>query len=83
MLFVNMAFSEFAWAARTVLEPTLFPTNIRATMIGLVRVAPIALYSALTYITSSFSLWQFLLLNLFMWFVGYAPAAWGQGTGTT
>jgi len=50
LLFVNMAFSEFAWAVRAVLEPTLFPTNIRATMIGLVRVAPIALYSALTYI---------------------------------
>ncbi len=81
LLFVNMAFSEFAWAVRTVLEPTLFPTNIRATMIGLVRVAPIALYSALTYITSSFSLWQFLLLNLFMWFIGYAPAAWWSGHG--
>ncbi|ADL19824.1 Sugar transporter [Acidilobus saccharovorans 345-15] len=74
LLFLNMVFSELAWAVRTIYEPVLFPTHIRATMIGLVRAVPIASYDVSLYVTSSWSEWQFVLFNIALWGVGAATS---------
>ncbi|MGC9072203.1 MAG: MFS transporter [Acidilobus sp.] len=74
LLFVNMFFSELAWAVRTIYEPLLFPTNVRATMIGLVRVAPILSYDVSLYVTSSWTEWQFVAFNSALWGVGALAA---------
>ena len=77
LLALNMAFSEFAWATRIVYEPALFPTERRAFMVGLVRVVPIAAYSASAYLTSSMSEAAFLAYNAALWALGAAAStAW-------
>ncbi len=70
LLLLNMAFSEFAWATRTTLEPELFRTNYRSTAIGLVRVFPIIAYIISIYETSTFTLGQYLAFNVILWAVG-------------
>ena len=75
LLFVNMVFSEFSWAVRTVLEPMLFPTEVRATMIGLVRAVPMAVYDVSSYLTSSFTELQFVWYNAAFWALGAAATA--------
>jgi MFS family permease len=77
LLALNMVFSEFAWATRIVYEPALFPTERRAFMVGLVRAAPIAAYSASAYLTSSLGEAQFLMYNAALWALGAAASiAW-------
>jgi hypothetical protein len=76
LLFLNMAFSEFAWAARTTLEPELFPTAMRGTGIGLVRMFPIIAYIASIILLSSAGLFEFVLINVILWGAGLAAAVY-------
>ncbi len=75
LLFINMMMSEFAWASRTTLEPELFPTKYRGTFIGTVRLGPMVVYPVLVYLTSSLNLYDFILLNVFLWALGAVGAA--------
>ncbi|MEM0188932.1 MAG: MFS transporter [Saccharolobus sp.] len=70
LLLVNMLFSEFGWATRTIYEPVLMPSNIRAFMIGLIRLVPIVAYTLSVYYTSSFTLTNYLIYNLILWSIG-------------
>ena len=74
LLFVNMIFSEFAWASRTTLEPELVPTRIRSTSIGIIRLAPMAAYVISVYLTASLDTYDFILLNLGLWSIGLIAA---------
>jgi len=74
LLFLNMVMSEFCWASRTTLEPELFPTRIRGLGIGFIRVFPYAAYALSIYLTSSYSMYQFVLLNLVLWALGLGGA---------
>ncbi|MEM3676472.1 MAG: MFS transporter, partial [Thermoplasmataceae archaeon] len=74
LLFINMAFSEFAWASRTTLEPELFPTPVRGTWIGLVRLVPMIAYPITIYLFANFSLFQEILSNVILWAIGLAGA---------
>jgi len=74
LLFLNMFFSEFAWASRTNLEPELFATQNRSTMIGLVRIFPMAAYIFSIFITSGFGLEYSLVYNSALWALGLAAA---------
>ena len=77
LLFVNMMMSEFAWVSRTTLEPELFPTKIRGRGIGLIRFFPMLAYIISIYTTSSFSMFQFILLNVVLWGFGFlASVMW-------
>ncbi|MQL55527.1 MFS transporter [Acidianus ambivalens] len=77
LLLFNMAFSEFGWATRTVLEPLLMPIKSRAFYIGLIRVAPMLAYAGSLYLTSGFSSTQFVIYNLGLWALGLGGSlAW-------
>jgi len=76
LLALNMLFSEFAWGARTILEPLLFPTENRAFLIGLVRTIPIVSYAISVYLTSSIPLADYVLLNLALWGMGAVASLW-------
>lgn len=79
LLVLNMFFSELAWAVRTIYEPVLFPTSVRATMIGLIRVAPILSYDVSIAVTSSWGEMQFIAFNLILWLVGaVTTVAWRE-----
>lgn len=74
LLFFNMVMSEFCWASRTTLEPELFPTRIRGLGIGFIRVFPYVAYILSIYLTSSYDIYDFLLLNLALWSLGLGGA---------
>lgn len=74
LLFVNMIFSEFAWASRTTLEPELFPTASRGRGISFVRIVPMLAYPISIYLFASFSLYQQIMTNVILWAVGLAGA---------
>lgn len=74
LLFINMMLSEFAWASRTTLEPELAPTKNRGLFIGTVRLAPMISYTLLVLYTSILNLYDFVLLNVFLWLLGFIAA---------
>lgn len=74
LLFVNMAFSEFAWASRTTLEPELFTTKNRGKAIGLVRLIPMIAYPVTIYLFANFTLTQQILTNVVLWGIGLIGA---------
>lgn len=74
LLFINMAFSEFAWASRTTLEPELFTTRHRGRAIGYVRMVPMIAYPASIYLFANFTLYQQILSNVILWGLGVVGA---------
>lgn len=74
LLFVNMAFSEFAWATRTTLEPELFTTKNRGKAIGFVRLVPMIAYPISIYLFANFTLFQQILSNVILWGLGVVGA---------
>jgi len=74
LLFFNMIMSEFGWVSRTTLEPETFPTRVRGTAIGLIRMFPMVAYIASIYLTSSLNIYQFILFNIALWGIGFAGA---------
>ncbi|MEM2722548.1 MAG: MFS transporter, partial [Thermoplasmata archaeon] len=62
--------SELAWVSRTNLEPELFKTLGRTTLISFVRIFPISLYILALIYTVNFNASQFITLNIFLWFIG-------------
>jgi MFS family permease len=77
LLFINLAFSEFAWSARTTLEPETVPTRLRATYIGVMRIAPITVYEIFVFLTSYFNVgvFDFVLINMLLWILGLGAAS--------
>ncbi|MFP3173139.1 MAG: MFS transporter [Vulcanisaeta sp.] len=78
LLFLNMVFSEFGWAVRVLLEPELFPTRVRSTWIGIVRLISWIVYVILIYyLLATASTFTYLLSNVLLYIVGTAAAlAW-------
>ena len=70
LLFVSVAFSEFAWAVREILEPILMPSQSRAFLIGVIRLGPMLSYAASIYFTVNYSLMQFIEYNMVLWIIG-------------
>lgn len=70
LLFVSVAFSEFAWAVREILEPILMPSKSRAFLVGVIRLGPMLSYAASIYFTVNYSLTQFIEFNMILWIVG-------------
>ncbi len=72
LLFINMMFSEFAWATRTTIEPEIFPTLKRSSAIAIVRLFPGISYIISIFATSSFSLMDYIFSNVILWGIGAA-----------
>jgi len=72
LLFLNMMFSEFAWATRTTIEPEIFPTLRRSSAIALVRLFPTISYIISIYVTASYSLMDYIIFNVVLWGMGTA-----------
>ncbi|MGC8663129.1 MAG: MFS transporter [Thermoplasmata archaeon] len=74
LLFINMMFSEFAWATRTTIEPEIFPTLKRSSAIALVRLFPGISYIISIYTTASFTLMNYIIFNTILWGIGAIAA---------
>lgn len=76
-LFANLVFSEWAWASISALESELFPTGVRASLVGAVTAAAWLFNTAAIYTEGLLSAGQFMALNATLWAVGLAAAlAW-------
>ncbi|MCG2863125.1 MAG: sugar porter family MFS transporter [Vulcanisaeta sp.] len=85
LLFLNMAFSEFGWAVRIMLEPELFPTKARSTWVGIVRLISWGVYVTLIYyLLANADVFTYLLSNLILYVIGAVAAlawyVWGVET---
>ncbi|MCG2886607.1 MAG: sugar porter family MFS transporter [Vulcanisaeta sp.] len=85
LLFLNMAFSEFGWAVRIMLEPELFPTRARSTWVGIVRLISWGVYVTLIYyLLANADVFTYLLSNLILYVIGAVAAlawyVWGVET---
>lgn len=85
LLFLNMAFSEFGWAVRIMLEPELFPTKARSTWVGIIRLISWGVYVTLIYyLLANADVFTYLLSNLILYVIGAVAAlawyVWGVET---
>ncbi len=74
-LFVNLMFSEWAWASLSVLQSELFPTGIRASMVGLLTGLTGISGATVVYMASFLNATQYLAIIVTMWIAGLVAAA--------
>lgn len=74
ILFVNLLFSEWAWGSISVLQSELFPTGVRASIVGLL-VSLTGIAGALTvYFEKYFTASGFIIWAIILWFLGLIAA---------
>ncbi|MEZ0289766.1 MAG: MFS transporter [Sulfolobales archaeon] len=77
IVFLNMIFAEWAWAALSALESELFPTGVRASVIGLNTGVAWALNTVVILLEEYISGAQFILIASILWLLGFiASIAW-------
>ncbi|MET1101662.1 MAG: MFS transporter [Pyrodictiaceae archaeon] len=73
-LLVNLVFSEWAWAGLSVLQSELFPTGVRATVVGLLTGLQGIAGTLIVYLESLMSVNEFFMLILVLWGLGLLAA---------
>ncbi|MEM4971270.1 MAG: MFS transporter [Sulfolobales archaeon] len=77
VVFINMIFSEWAWASLSALESELFPTGVRASTIGFITLITNLSIIAVVIYETYISAHLFLLLASVIWAIGLvASLAW-------
>ncbi|MEB3851614.1 MAG: sugar porter family MFS transporter [Desulfurococcales archaeon] len=76
-LFANAVFSEWAWASLSVLQSELFPTGVRASVVGLLTSLQGLVGAAIVYVSLHMSVGAMLASIVALWLAGLAAsAAW-------
>jgi len=75
VLFFNLVFSEWAWAAVSVLEAELFPTAVRSTAVGVVTATAWLINAAAVFTEGVLGAVPFFALLAALWALGLAAAA--------
>ena len=76
-LFANAIFAEWSWGSLGVLESELFPTGVRATVVGLVTAVAWGVNTALVAVEGLVDAPTFMAMNAAVWAAGVAAAlAW-------
>jgi hypothetical protein len=75
VLFLNLVFSEWAWAAVSVLEAELFPTAVRSTAVGIVTASAWLINAAAVFTEGVLGAGPFFALLTALWALGAAVAA--------
>jgi MFS family permease len=70
-IFINMIFSEFSWGSLVPLESELFPTGVRASVVGFISAFSNILTSFIIYLESYMNSQTYLLLTISLWFIGF------------
>ncbi len=73
-LFANLVFSEWAWASLSVLQSELFPTPVRATVVGLLTGLQGLSGAAVVYTSAFMDAQLYLVLVLLLWLAGLVAA---------
>ncbi len=76
-VFVNLVFSEWAWASLSILQSELFPTPVRASVVGLLTGLQGISGAAIVYTAGFMNAQDYLVLVLLLWLSGLlAASAW-------
>ena len=76
-LFINMIFAEWAWASLSSLESELFPTGVRASVIGLNTGLAWFFNTLIILVEEMISSTTYLYLTTFLWLTGFiASLTW-------
>ncbi len=70
-----LVFSEWAWAAVSVLEAELFPTAVRSTAVGIVTASASLIYAAAVFTEGVLGAGPSFALLIALWTLGAAVAA--------
>ena len=81
VLFLNLVFSEWAWASISVLESELFPTPVRSTAVGLVTAFAWLVNTGAVFLEGVLGAHIFLALLTALWALGLAAAALWHALG--
>lgn len=74
---VNMVFSEWAWASLSVLQSELFPTGVRASVVGLLTSLQGFTGAAIVYLSLAMNVAVMMASIIALWTAGLAAAvAW-------
>ena len=77
VLLANMVFSEWAWASLSVLQSELFPTGVRASVVGLLTSLQGVVGAAVVYISILMNVSVMMASILGLWIAGLiAAVAW-------
>jgi len=74
-LFINLIFSEWAWASLSVLQSELFPTSVRASIIGLLTGLTGISGALIVYLSGFLVARQYLSIVIGLWIAGLIAAA--------
>ncbi|MCS7097729.1 MAG: MFS transporter [Candidatus Methanomethyliaceae archaeon] len=75
ILFINLIFSEWAWGSISVLQSELFPTGVRASIVGML-VSLTGIAGALTvYFEKYFTAYGFIIWAIILWLLGLIAAS--------
>ena len=74
-LFINLIFSEWAWASLSVLQSELFPTAVRASIVGLLTGLTGMSGALIVYFSSFLAAKQYLSIVIGLWIAGLIAAA--------
>ncbi|MEM3447770.1 MAG: MFS transporter [Nitrososphaerota archaeon] len=76
-LFITLIFSEWAWASLSTLQSELFPTGVRASVVGLLTGLTGISSAMIVLAQPSISAFLFLLTSSMLWLMGFIAAlAW-------
>lgn len=76
-LFITLIFSEWAWASLSALQSELFPTGVRASVVGLLTGLTGISSAIIVLAQPAVSAFLFLLTSSMLWLVGFAASlAW-------
>lgn len=70
LVFINMIFSEWAWASLSALQSELFPTGVRASTVGLISFITTLSNVVVVYFEAYISAKSFLTLAFIIWALG-------------
>jgi MFS family permease len=73
-LFVTLVFSEWAWASLSALQSELFPTGVRASVVGLLTGLTGISSAIMVLIQPAITAYLFLLASSTLWLVGLIAA---------
>ena len=74
-LLINLIFSEWAWASLSVLQSELFPTNVRASIVGLLTGLTGMSGALIVYSSSFLAAKHYLSIVIGLWITGLIAAA--------
>lgn len=80
-IFINLIFSEWAWASLSVLQSELFPTGVRASVVGALTSLQGVTGAVLVYVSTLMSVNVMFAFILALWLAGTAAAAAWRARG--